>query len=200
MSKEQHALFLSHRYVSSKVCNKPGLCTPAARRRRSQCIPSFCTCCAFVCHLIVHFIGPLMWVYPRPPLGLLFRCVAAYIPPAAVPPPPRPPVAVCVVLHFAALQLRQATLCRTLPGGTTPISVCRPPPPPPHTQPVPTHHPMPPITHQATQPTTNHTRWHPCHAWEWRHNTHTTDTRGGEGVHDALATRRTERGNGHAEG
>ena len=69
-----------------------------------------------------------------------------------------------------------------------------------HTQAVPTHHPMPPITHQATPPT-HHTGWHLCHAREWRHNTHTTDTRGGGGgANDALATWRNERGNGQAEG
>ena len=70
---------------------------------------------------------------------------------------------------------------------------------PPHIQqteeepPIPAQQPTPPITHHT----------HARHAWEMGHNTHTHHGNkggGGQGVHDALATRRTERGNGQAEG
>ena len=71
-------------------------------------------------------------------------------------------------------------------GDARAVLVCLVPlaPPPP---PQPAHHP----------------RWHPRHAREWTHNTHTPRTQGGiEGgwAHDALAARRTKRRKGQAEG
>ena len=50
--------------------------------------------------------------------------------------------------------------------------------------PIPAQHRVSPATHYT------HTR----HAWEMRHNTPTMDIKRGVGVHDALATRRTEHG------